>query len=1050
MAKRASRSTKNGIASETILDAKRNGASMGIMKQLLVSTVLILVTASVWAQGIPNRIWVDSELTTVQEPVAISFFQQESLDFNVMVRENGLTSSFSTNAVDMFAKWEVMSVTNPLSAYIVSTADMSMSTSGLFRFTVQPRDTMLAPGRYDGYVRLFERVLDSTEYRETKVLSRQVIDVRFAPNSQNYNFVGPIWFDAFDPANFTAERVTASQVEAFNLRLLKNDEIIDEWNDVKTFLNNDLGIINTPNDSYPWASASIIGNGLSYPRTLRRIAGEDGIATFVTNNTLVITGNSTQSVNQLFPIQPTNTGRFYYRSWPHPGSLEGKSFRWVDLTNSPPSTLFLGWNGTNFFPTTGTQGEATNAVLLGGEPPKYYRSAASHNDFWILNSPNGSIQADPLILGAPIDDVAQPARVKRTFKGIIAGDNVNVSPVTWTDDGETRTLWRLDAYGPTNAGMLHTSNRWTGANIFQPGLTVENRIIRNDAEVQPPQNRSHNSGAWSSVGIGGRGTVASGTGSTVAGGQLNTANGLNATLGGGQFNSAGGDFAVVSGGGVNRAGGIYSSIIGGNNNQANGAFSAVLGGELVQANATLSFGSGRFIKLEHARNWGFGRGFSGTNFLESATNNVFWIHDVVEPMRFGLNTVNPTRTFDVRGDGIVTGNLEAGSFTLNGVTISSWPTGGGGGTGSVLMALGDLTDVALGGLQTNYTIQWNGSLWVPVPFPQSGLASPALAGATNRLLSWTGTNASGSNVFNFVDYVPLGTNDLTASNGVLYLNGILAGGGGTASLTQQWSVLYSDGDTNSQSLAIGASNRFLRSNGTNAAPSWEVVETGTDGAAVTGIVNSIIVASNLVSSSTVSNIASAVISASDLVSPSTASNIANAAIGSSNLISVTAAQALANSANATSIHGRAWTTNAPPIAGAVPYWTGSEIDWSPAPPASSTGSVTQINGQVGVVSLTTVGTSDRPGVSSWSGTELRIGTNENRNASIMTNFPSTLLTIQGANANYWRITSIPTGATASGSSGQIAAKDTNVYFYVTNFEGTGTGRWIRINAEANW
>ena len=56
-------------------------------------------------------------------------------------------------------------------------------------------------------------------------------------------------------------------------------------------------------------------------------------------------------------------------------------------------------------------------------------------------------------------------------------------------------------------------------------------------------------------------------------------------------------------------------------------------------------------------------------------------------------------------------------------------------------------------------------------------------------------------------------------------------------------------------------------------------------------------------------------------------------------IAATAAQA----ANATSTQGRVWTTNAPPTVGAVPYWTGSQIGWSEAPPASSTGNVSSVN-----------------------------------------------------------------------------------------------------------
>lgn len=80
----------------------------------------------------------------------------------------------------------------------------------------------------------------------------------------------------------------------------------------------------------------------------------------------------------------------------------------------------------------------------------------------------------------------------------------------------------------------------------------------------------------------------------------------------------------------------------------------------------------------------------------------------------------------------------------------------------------------------------------------------------------------------------------------------VSGGGNIASLTSAWSVLYSDADTNSVSLALGADNTFLKSTGPSSAPVWA---SATDASTVTGIVNDIITASNLISASTASNIA---------------------------------------------------------------------------------------------------------------------------------------------------------------------------------------------------
>jgi hypothetical protein len=72
------------------------------------------------------------------------------------------------------------------------------------------------------------------------------------------------------------------------------------------------------------------------------------------------------------------------------------------------------------------------------------------------------------------------------------------------------------------------------------------------------------------------------------------------------------------------------------------------------------------------------------------------------------------------------------------------------------------------------------------------------------------------------------------------------------------------------------------------------------------------------------------------------------------------------------------------------------------------------------------------------------------NAAGLTNFPSSILTVTAGNANYWRITTAPTGSTSSGSSGQMAVDGTNLFIYSPNALGVGTARWLRVNAEANW
>jgi len=63
---------------------------------------------------------------------------------------------------------------------------------------------------------------------------------------------------------------------------------------------------------------------------------------------------------------------------------------------------------------------------------------------------------------------------------------------------------------------------------------------------------------------------------------------------------------------------------------------------------------------------------------------------------------------------------------------------------------------------------------------------------------------------------------------------------------------------------------------------------------------------------------------------------------------------------------------------------------------------------------------------------------------------SSFLSVSAAQAGYWRITTAPTGATAFGSSGQMAVSGTNLFIYSENALGTGTGRWGRLNLEVAW
>jgi hypothetical protein len=71
-------------------------------------------------------------------------------------------------------------------------------------------------------------------------------------------------------------------------------------------------------------------------------------------------------------------------------------------------------------------------------------------------------------------------------------------------------------------------------------------------------------------------------------------------------------------------------------------------------------------------------------------------------------------------------------------------------------------------------------------------------------------------------------------------------------------------------------------------------------------------------------------------------------------------------------------------------------------------------------------------------------------AAGLTNFPSSILTVSAGNAAYWRITTAPTGATSSGSSGQMAVSGTNLFIYSPNALGVGTARWLRVSGDVSW
>lgn len=67
------------------------------------------------------------------------------------------------------------------------------------------------------------------------------------------------------------------------------------------------------------------------------------------------------------------------------------------------------------------------------------------------------------------------------------------------------------------------------------------------------------------------------------------------------------------------------------------------------------------------------------------------------------------------------------------------------------------------------------------------------------------------------------------------------------------------------------------------------------------------------------------------------------------------------------------------------------------------------------------------------------------NASNLTNFPASLLTVSAGNTNYWRITTAPSTSTAAGSYGQAAISGTNMFFY-----NHLSNKWLRVNGTLEW
>lgn len=74
----------------------------------------------------------------------------------------------------------------------------------------------------------------------------------------------------------------------------------------------------------------------------------------------------------------------------------------------------------------------------------------------------------------------------------------------------------------------------------------------------------------------------------------------------------------------------------------------------------------------------------------------------------------------------------------------------------------------------------------------------------------------------------------------------------------------------------------------------------------------------------------------------------------------------------------------------------------------------------------------------------------NGSAANLVSFPASLLTVNGGNSNYWRITTAPASNSSFGQRGQMAVSSSNVFIYNPDGGGTGTGRWVRIQGSISW
>lgn len=514
------------------------------------------------------------DLDVFPEPQRIEFYQRERVQMDFHVSRDNQPVDFSDP--NDFAVWEVVTITNPYTAYIVMTATVVNATGGVVRFNVSPEEAMVPEDDYDGFVRLFRRNIN--DIQDMGVIQRQNVRVRRTPPSEGLNFVGPIWWDRYDPNQLIIDDLVVNSFETLSFTM--------GGETIFSLPKSDVYEMETASVSYntsPKYSLLQVGTGLVWK--LKPMAALDGISIVESNGAVVITGNATQSVYQFFPAQSHNRGRIYVRQGSSPSVITA-----LDVPTNAV-TPALSSDGTNIFWSSGVP--VPDSPLFDGKPPAYYENFQLMTNIPVYNA--GALVP---LLGDDID-------------GFEAGDNVAFTITGKTDPlnpTQSISVLRVDVSGTlgTNVDALLTrENEWLKVNDFTAGLEVNNKILM--------RGLAFNQGLHSSVGIGGSNILAQGAYSTVVGGRDSRAQGIDSIAGGRGAQAQGANSLALM---QNALAGDVNAVAIGFGNLARGSGSAAVGGQNNDVlNAAYAFG-GTYNEMKGGNNWAFGnRTFSDKDFV---------------------------------------------------------------------------------------------------------------------------------------------------------------------------------------------------------------------------------------------------------------------------------------------------------------------------------------------------------------------------------------------------------------------------------------------------